>query len=78
MKTSNNVKPINNKSNDWRHLEQFAGEWVMFASDRITVVAHDRILKNAVKKAEEKGCSDPILFKVPSLGFKTFIGAAWM
>ena len=64
-KGSNLKKNKEAKGIDWNHLVKFAGEWVMLAKDRVTVVAHDKILKEAVRKAEENGCPDASAFRVP-------------
>lgn len=55
----------NNKGRDWNHLIQYAGEWVMLADDEVTVVAHDKILKEAARMADENGYPDSIAFRVP-------------
>ncbi len=55
------------KKNDWTELyKKYKGLWVVLAEDEQTVISSSLKLKDAVYKAEEKGCNDPIVFKVPA------------
>lgn len=51
---------------DWTKIcKKYKGLWVGLKDDEKTVVASGRTVKEVLKKAEQKGFSKPILFKVP-------------
>lgn len=52
---------------------KYAGQWVALKSDRKTVVASGRTLKQALKTAHEKGCAEPVLTKMPAT-VRSFVG----
>lgn len=51
---------------DWTNLyKKYKGQWVALADDEVTVIAAGSSAKEALKKAEQKGVAEPILFRVP-------------
>lgn len=51
---------------DWSHLyPNYAGKWVAFAKDNVTVVSEAKTFKSAINKAKKAGERTPIMFKVP-------------
>jgi hypothetical protein len=55
------MKPVN-----WTHLHpKHAGNWVAFAQDRKTVVGSAKNLKTAIRQANQKGYTNPSVYKVP-------------
>ena len=45
---------------------KYRGEWLALEPKTRDIVAHGTILKDVMKEAEEKGCSDPIIHGVPN------------
>ena len=52
---------------DWTKIyKKYRGLWVALKRDDITVVASGKTLREAAEKAKEKGCTEPIMHKVPT------------
>jgi len=52
---------------DWTKIYQkYKGLWVALDKDEKTIIAFDRVAKEAFRKAQKKGIKIPILFKVPT------------
>jgi len=52
---------------DWTKIYQkYKGLWVALKDDEKTVVASGNTVKEAVNKAKERGCQNPIMFRVPT------------
>jgi len=63
------------KSINLSHLyPRYEGKWVAFAEDRSTVVGSGASLKTAMKKAQQIGHNNPIMFKVP-VGMLAYVGS---
>lgn len=52
---------------DWKALiTKYKGLWVGLREDEKTVVASGKTVKDVLRKSEEKGYKNPILFRVPT------------
>lgn len=52
---------------DWTKIyKKYKGLWVALDENEKTVIAHDKLAKEAFEKAQKKGIKIPILFKVPT------------
>jgi len=52
---------------DWTKIcEKYRGLWVGLKKDQRSVVASGKTVKEVMKKAEQKGYPNPILFRVPT------------
>lgn len=52
---------------DWTKIcEKYRGLWIGLRRDEKTVVASGKTVKEVMKKADQKGYSKPILFRVPT------------
>lgn len=59
---------------NWEKMyKKYAGLWVAMKDDEKTVVGSGKTLKEALKKAEEKGFENPLLNYVPKK-LVTFVG----
>jgi hypothetical protein len=47
-------------------IRKYKGLWVGLKSDRRTVVASGKTVRQVLRAAEKKGVTKPILFKVPT------------
>lgn len=60
---------------DWTGIfRSHRGKWLAFKPDHQTVVGTGSTLKAAKDAAAKKGCSDPILTRMPST-LRNFIGS---
>lgn len=46
--------------------KKYKGLWIGLKNDEKTVVANGKTVKEVMEKAQKKGCSAPILFRVPT------------
>jgi len=52
---------------DWTKIcKRYKGLWVGLKDDEKTVVASGKTVREVMKKAEQKGYSTPLLFRVPA------------
>lgn len=52
---------------DWSKLyRNYLGKWIALKDDEITVVGSGETAKEALQKAQSKGYSKPILYRVPA------------
>lgn len=52
---------------DWtKNFKKYNGLWVALKRDQVTVISSGKTVKEVLRKAKNKGMSDPILFKVPT------------
>ena len=59
---------------DWTDaFEKYRGKWVAFKSDHQTVIGSGDSLRAAKRAASEKGCSDPIITRLPKT-LRNFVG----
>lgn len=59
---------------DWSKIyKKYAGQWVAFADDEITVIASDKKLARTLELSAKKGIDDPIVHRVPD-HVVTFVG----
>jgi len=54
------------KAINWKNMrEKYKGQWVALEDDETTVIASGRTMKEAWRKAQEQGHSEPILAFMP-------------
>lgn len=62
---------------DWTHIyKKYKGLWVALKDDEVTVVSSGKTLDETAKKAQKKGFSDPIFFRVPKV-VTYFVGGTY-
>ena len=61
---------------DWTDaFEKYRGKWVAFKSDHQTVIGSGDSLEAAERAANENGCTNPIVTRLPKT-LRNFIGHA--
>ncbi len=62
---------------DWTHIyKKYKGLWVALKDDEVSVISSGKTLDETAKKAEKKGFSDPIFFRVPKVA-TYFVGGTY-
>lgn len=65
----------NTKNIDYTAIfTKYPGKWVALKEDEETVISHAEKAKLALKRAQDKGNSQPILLKVPAESL-SYVGA---
>ena len=63
---------------DWTDIyKKYKGLWVALKDDKKTVVASGRTVKQVMDRAQEKGYTQPILFRVPTKVIP-YVGSFWL
>ena len=63
------------KAIDWSKISvKYKGLWVALKDDEVTVISSGKTLKEAAKKAEEKGFKNPIFTRFDSKPIYRFTG----
>jgi len=63
---------------DWTKIyKKYKGLWVALKDDKKTVVASGRTVKQVMVRAQEKGYTQPILFRVPTKVIP-YVGSFWL
>ncbi len=63
---------------DWTKIyKKYKGLWVALKDDKKTVVASGKTVKQVMGRAQEKGYTQPILFRVPTKVIP-YVGSFWL
>lgn len=63
---------------DWTEIyKKYKGLWVALKDDKKTVVASGKTVKQVMDRAQEKGYTQPILFRVPTK-IIPYVGSFWL
>lgn len=56
--------------------KKYQGQWVALKADRKTVVGAGSTVEQAVRAAQDKGCKEPIVTRMPK-AIHSFVGLHW-